>query len=236
MTVDDTEALRRAFTTPGGTAPRPEDCPSPETIWEAVHGELSPRALRDVVEHTATCAACAEEWRLAVEIQKEAEPRAGAAPSSPLAAARMPERSERSPRSSHSPRVPRSARRAVLALAPIAAILLLVVGLPGVFSPSAPVYRGETRVVPLLAAGKSLPRGHCQIAWSGPKGATYNLELRDANGSAFFSVYGLKETHYLVPEPRLSAIASGAPIEGRITALLAGQAPGRSPPFTFTLH
>src|SRR5438128_10363716 len=64
--------LRAAFTAPAAAAPAPEDCPSPETIWAAVRGELPPQALREVVDHTARCAACAEDWRLAVEVDRQA--------------------------------------------------------------------------------------------------------------------------------------------------------------------
>src|SRR5690349_316952 len=68
--TQELERLRAAFATPD-VAPNPKTCPAPETIWAAVRGELPPRELREVVEHTAVCAACAEDWRLAVEIEKQ---------------------------------------------------------------------------------------------------------------------------------------------------------------------
>jgi len=70
---------RQAFTVPAEDSPAP-DCPSPETIWSAVRGELPPQTLREVVEHTARCAACAEDWRLAVEVNRQAEEQEEAVP------------------------------------------------------------------------------------------------------------------------------------------------------------
>src|SRR4051812_2166144 len=81
--IQDTQELaklRAAFTAPADDSPAPEDCPSPETIWSAVRGELPPQALREAVDHTARCAACAEDWRLAVEVNRQAEEQEETAP------------------------------------------------------------------------------------------------------------------------------------------------------------
>ena len=62
--------LRAAFTAPAQGAPEPH--PEADTIWSAVRGELPPSELREVVEHTAMCASCAEDWRLAAEFERQA--------------------------------------------------------------------------------------------------------------------------------------------------------------------
>jgi len=54
------------------TAVPQEDCPEPDRIWAAVAGELPPDELREMVSHTAACVVCAEAWRLAVELEREA--------------------------------------------------------------------------------------------------------------------------------------------------------------------
>lgn len=53
------------------TAVPRDDCPEPERIWAAVQGELPPDELRETVDHTTTCAVCAEAWQLAGELQHE---------------------------------------------------------------------------------------------------------------------------------------------------------------------
>ena len=65
-TMDDQElaSLRQAFAADSEQTD-PAACLTPETIWDAVHGKLQADALRESVQHVATCAACAEEWRLA---------------------------------------------------------------------------------------------------------------------------------------------------------------------------
>jgi len=61
--------LRRAFAHGPASPPRPEICPSPGTLWSAFHGELSPAELRQIVDHTAVCPACDEDWRLALQME-----------------------------------------------------------------------------------------------------------------------------------------------------------------------
>src|SRR5436305_14186272 len=69
---------RAAFAEPDA-APDPASCPTPETLWSAVRGELPAQQMGEVLDHVAACAACAEDWRLAAEINRQEE-RAAAAP------------------------------------------------------------------------------------------------------------------------------------------------------------
>jgi putative zinc finger protein len=64
-------SMRRAFRR-SAAPPKPESCPAPATIWAALHGELSLSEVRRIVDHTADCAACAEDWRLALALEDEA--------------------------------------------------------------------------------------------------------------------------------------------------------------------
>lgn len=76
------DELRRAFAARSeGATPRP-DCPAPERLWEAARGEGDGEERRALVDHIAGCASCAEDWRLALELQDdtaaELSPAAGA--------------------------------------------------------------------------------------------------------------------------------------------------------------
>jgi ferric-dicitrate binding protein FerR (iron transport regulator) len=117
--------LRAAFAAPAATAPDPESCPAPEVIWAAVRSELPPRELREMVEHTAGCAACAEDWRLAAELERE---------SSAAAAAPAPGRVLQGRFGQWRP---------LMAAAALAAGLLIAVGVyrTGELGPQEPTYR-----------------------------------------------------------------------------------------------
>jgi len=212
---EESELLRRAFTAPGGTAPRPADCPPQETIWAAVHGELPPGPLRDVIDHTALCPACAEEWRLAVEMERGAEGTASAADPPPR---------------------PRRWARLAPYLATAAAILLVVIGLPRVKHPGEPILRGQKPVVLQLTEGQELPRSHCLLRWSGPPGATYAVEIRTEVGEPVALAPGLTATEYLVPESSLAAVRPQTRLEWQVTATLPNQARRRSKTSTFILR
>jgi len=67
-----TENLRRAFASVEGGPPEGENCPDVETIWQAMHCELTPDEAQAVVEHTAVCGDCADEWRIAMRSETAA--------------------------------------------------------------------------------------------------------------------------------------------------------------------
>ncbi len=220
MNDGEIEDLRRAFTDPGGTAPRPEDCPPPETIWAAVHGELPPGALRDIVDHIAICPACAEDWRLAVEVEREAQATAAGAwgrVASPVL-------------------YPRRWLRLAPLVAAAAAIVALVVGLPITRHGEEPS-RGGGHVTSPLVEGQELPRDHCLLAWSGPKDATYDIEVHTLLGPNLIpEARGLRAREYLVPKSRLADIPPGTRLEWQITATPPGGAPVHSKTSTFILR
>src|SRR5689334_24928550 len=73
MKDDELSRLRTAFTAPVPAAWSPESCPEPDRIWEAVRGELPPDEIREIVDHVAVCASCAEDWRIAAEFERESQ-------------------------------------------------------------------------------------------------------------------------------------------------------------------
>jgi hypothetical protein len=204
--------LRRAFTAPGGRAPRPEECPDPETIWAAVHGALPPRELRDVVDHTATCGACAEDWRLAVEADRDEVPSVeNARPTAAIPAARPI-------------LFPRRRARFIPLVAAAAAIVLLVVGLPRRHHEEEPsVSRGGGYLVSPHADGQVLPRDACLLQWSGPPGATYDVEVITQMGKTLFSKRGITGTELLVPEASLGPRLAGTSIDWKVTERFHGE-------------
>jgi hypothetical protein len=224
--------LRRAFTTPGGHAPRPEECPDPETIWAAVHGALPPRELRDVVDHTATCGACAEDWRLGLAVEAdrdEAPPVKNAQPTPGIEATAAITAIEETA-ATLAVLFPRRRARFIPLVAAAAAIVLLVVGLPLLHHED--VLRGVGHVISQLHEGEVLPRDACLLQWSGPPGATYDLEVLTQMGVTLFAKRGILDTELRVPEASLAGIRSGTAIDWKVTARVHGEVSHLSSTFT----
>ena len=79
----DDQTLRQAFASLAEASQ--DDCPDSDRIWAAVSGELPARERRELVEEIARNPACAEAWRLALELWRDAggaDAAAGSAPSS----------------------------------------------------------------------------------------------------------------------------------------------------------
>jgi hypothetical protein len=197
--TQELERLRAAFTAPAAESPAAEDCPSPETIWSAVRGELPPQALREVVDHTARCAACAEDWRLAVEVNRQAGAREEAAP-------------DRLPDNLIAGRFGRW--RAVAAAAALAAGLLVAFGLyRGAVVPSRPTYRQSqpTEILSLLAAGQTLPRQAAVLRWTPLPGAvSYDVSVSTEDLRPIAGAHGQTAAEYHLPQDTLAGLPPGA--------------------------
>jgi hypothetical protein len=187
------------------------DCPGPDAIYDAVHGELSSGALRDVVEHIATCPRCAEEWRLAMAFTEEAEE----------AEAQTWRRS-----------VGRS--WPALRLVPIAATLVVALLAAGVWftvgqSPeqAAPVNRdagaGYT-LVPVAPESEPLDRSDPVLRWrfdgrEAPECTTYDLLVMfgDSYEDAI-EVDDLESASYTLPPEVLEDLPPGTVLQWRVKA------------------
>jgi hypothetical protein len=64
----EADTLRRALAALGDAARAREDCPDPARIWQAVQGESTLGETRSLVDHTTGCPACAQAWRLALDL------------------------------------------------------------------------------------------------------------------------------------------------------------------------
>lgn len=225
--TDDTVRLQRAWRSLSLAAVPQATCPDPERLWDAVRGELGPGDVRQVIDHTATCGACAEAWRLAREIAPAAEEAADRR-RSPLRAA-----------------VHSRWRVASWGAMAAAAMVLLVVGLQwrDGFDPAAggdtaslespPVFRGaETAVIrSLVPSEATLPRQDFVLRWEGPEGARYDLWVNTDDLMAVTEASDLDAPEYRVPEADLAAVAPGSRLLWRLEARLSDGGTARSATF-----
>ncbi|HYU33852.1 MAG TPA: zf-HC2 domain-containing protein [Thermoanaerobaculia bacterium] len=195
--------LRRAFGSLSQPAPAPAACPPPEKVWEAVRGELPPGEIRQIVEHTAVCPACAEDWRLAVALQRPE----GAVNVIPAA---------------H--RFTAAQRLRNWGLAAAAVLALAVVGVEWAQHSDVGTYRGqEATVHSLVEEGQSLPRNQFLLRWSAPEtpGATYDVKVSTEDDlRVIASGDDLREPQLLVPESALAGLPSGARVLWNVDAEL----------------
>lgn len=193
----DLDRLRRAWASLSEEAAPTESCPEPERLWAAVRGELLSEATRGLVEHTLSCGACAEAWRLAREV-------GGTLP--------LPE--------ALNPALPRprwGGFGTLLAAAAAAVVLATTLARP----PLSP-YRevGAVGVRSRIPEGRPLSRSRCTLRWSpGPAGSHYDLRVATEDLTIVAVVRGLEATEYQVPEGALTPLPAGAKLLWQVEAL-----------------
>jgi hypothetical protein len=197
--------LRRAFASASQPAPAPADCPSPEKIWEAVRGESPAREIQAVVTHMAGCSACAEDWRLAMAMQRSETSVAKVIPATERFSA--------------------GRRLRNWGLAAAAVLALAVVGLQWAqqANDQASTYRGEESAIhSLVAEGQSLPRNEFLLRWSAPEtpGATYDVEVSTEDLRVVASGDDLREPQFLVTASALAGLPPGTPLLWKVDAEL----------------
>jgi len=220
MSQDDQELqrLRAAFAAPAVAAPDPESCPAPERLWAAVRGELPPRELRDVVEHTASCVACAEDWRLAAELERQSAAATAAEPGKVLQG--------------------RFSRwRPLAAAAALAAGLLIAIGIyrAGGWGPGQPVYReAESETMrSLLAKDQPLPRQGAVLRWSPMAGAgSYDLRISTEDLRLLLTAQSLQSASYSIPESALVSLPPRSKLLWQVDAVFPDGTRRSSPTFS----
>lgn len=205
MTFPD-GALREAF------AARPAEsqgaaCPTPDALLAAFTGAAPREARRAVVAHLASCAACAEDWRLAHALLPggAGEAAQGEAPEpAPVV---------------HGPWL----RPALLAMA-AALCAALGIGLwPRWTAREAPGYRdgGGHALRALVADDAPLPRDAFRLRWAfAEAGARYAVTLSDAALEPLAEARDLEPAEFVVPEDALRALPDGAPLLWQVEARL----------------
>lgn len=200
MKDDELSRLRAAFTAPSEAISVAAGCPEPDRIWEALRGELPPEEIREVVDHVALCASCAEDWRIAMAFEKES-------------------------RNQQENVVPFPApRRFQTWIAAAAAVLVLSVG--GLLyqqtqkvAPEAG-YRGTGPKTEAVAE-QTCPRQACVLTWKPVEGAE-SYEVLVSTRAELATVADPKDlttTRYQVPASALAGLPSGTTLQCIVTAV-----------------
>jgi hypothetical protein len=177
--------------------------------------------VREIVQHTAVCAACAEDWRLARILQTEDAATTAAAPPAPLRFA------------------PRFHRMRNWGLAAAAALALVFIGVQWFQrpQPGSGTYRGEQATIrSLVVEGRALPRDRFVLKWSAPAGATagaaYAVEASTEDDlRVVASAEGLKATEYQVPASAFAGLPAGSRLLWKVEADLPAGGHVKSPTF-----
>jgi len=208
---------RAAFAEPD-PASDPASCPTPETLWSAVRGELPAQRMGEVLDHVAACAACVEDWRLAAEINRQEE-RAAAVPGKVITG--------------------RFGQwRPLAAAAALAAGLLIAVGVYRVNQPQEHIYRGaqQAGISSLLPQGQALPREAAVLRWSQMAGAvSYDVQVSTENLRPLATAKGQTGTEYRIPPTALAGLPAGARILWQVEAVRPDGTHENSPTFVTTV-
>jgi hypothetical protein len=217
------DRFRDAWKAPAA-GPPPPDHPETEAIWDAATGRLDAEATAQVVDHLAQCSDCAEEWRLALALDKErlGEP----APSGTVVP--LPLRPGRSTWWD-----PRWAAAAALVVAAIG----LTVFLPKSPTGDSVAYRGTDRpqIESLVRDNAPVTRAGFKLEWKPvPRAVTYDLVLQTSGLDEVLRVTGLTKPEYDVPKEKLEPLRPASHLVWQVEAVFPDGT--RSPrPATFRL-
>ena len=177
------------------------DCPPADAFWAAAAGELPFERVRALVDHGATCARCAEAWRILADVRRAAaaadaaETVPGARPVLAPARSRLPLRTR--------------------ALLPLAASAMAAVGLWVVLRPPPvhppPVERGSGNAPAVRAESPEVQAaGDARLRWSEVPGATsYNVTVLTPDLVVLHQAVGISGHALQLPEGVLRKAAGG---------------------------
>jgi hypothetical protein len=212
------DVLREAWLGSSRDAAPRADCPEPSVLWEAARGETDPGTARALVSHTVECPACAEAWRLAMEVARMEPAEA------PRLAAAAPSRTEW-----------RWIGVAATVAALAAAGALLVRHGP---ETDRPLFRDTERLAirSLLPETAPVPRASCLLRWSGgPPGTRYRIEVATERLDVVDRARDLDRPEYLVPAKALAAVPPGARLLWQVEARTPDGGRVTSPTFVLRL-
>jgi hypothetical protein len=192
--------LRRALAERAEHGSRAPVCPPLEEFWDAQSGAVSAARTRDLIEHTTTCPACAEAWRLAHALGAMEQENPARRPSS---------------------------GRWQVGLA-AAAVVVLAIGVATQIpterkrDPDAGYRSGQTlEIQSLVPESQPLPRDDFVLRWSpGPDGAVYAFTLTTESFEPVDAAEGLADPERRVDTERLAGLESGKRLLWRAEALL----------------
>jgi hypothetical protein len=213
-TNEELDRLRTAFAAPAGpgAAPEAEDCPPSDQIWLAVRGELPPDELRKIVDHTATCPSCAEDWRIAMAFEEGSRTTVVPATDKDV-----------------HPKDRTARRRAWMAVA--ASIFAVMIGLQFLWPKGPnpqPEYRGGgggQAGIHSLVQGEALPRETFILRWEPVPGAeSYDVEVNDSDLDPLYRAEGLTTPVCQVPAGKLAGLRPGDKVYWKVTPVARGGA------------
>ena len=201
-TRQELEALRRAFAASADETPDPDACPDADLLWAATRRELDAEQTLELIEHTASCPACAEAWRLARDLADSHGERDGA--------------NGRTLSMAH-----RFRRAAPLVGLAAAAMLAVVLGRP-TRSPDPPEMRaGDTvEIRSLVPDDRVLPRDRCLLQWTGIEGARYSVLVSGPDLVPVAQVEDLEQPRLLIPRESLVGLGPGTRLYWQVQAIL----------------
>jgi hypothetical protein len=213
------ERLREAFRAASGEPTAA--CPLPATLYDAACGALDPEASLRLIDHSVTCASCAQAFRLAREVIAQVAP-AATAPAPEFLA----------PRSLRAPSKTRWAFAGAGLLA-AAGVLVAVVARDA----SAPIYRTDSVAITAPLNPGPLSREAFLLRWTPlAKGTRYSVNVATPDLTILFTRGGLTEASVLVPASALANVPAGAQVVWRVTALLADGRRVESTAFITAVH
>jgi len=202
MKPDIPQSWKEAITTLPPVGFDTDHCPDPEQIWAAVRGELPPDEFGNLADHAASCPVCALAWQLGEKGSDEV--------GRPLVeTGRKPWRAWYG-----------LAAAAVLVMAAAMVMQLRGTGLGPVSSP--PEYRApvEESVLSEIGSEAVLTREACTLHWSGPEGATFNIQVATAEFETLHRETGLTGNEFTIPAAALENVPAGGVILWQVEAVL----------------
>jgi len=224
MSIDNTDDLKRAWEADTHRALQGHDCRDNERIFDAVTGTLPVKERRELIAHTSVCGACAQAWRVALELQR-AKPA-----ESTTNVHQLPTR----------PRFPTWALAAAAAITLALGVAWLLPLLGGPFGgvPDQPVLRGtEDQTIELLIPDHTeINRDALVLSWRSAEDVIqYRVRISDAELNVLYAT-ATSETSLRVPAGKLESVDASSELYWQVTAELSNGETARSPTGTIVLN
>ena len=196
-----------------------ETCPEPDVLWASTRGELDPAENRRVIEHTGRCPSCAEDWRLARHLGRDAGGREAEGSVVPLAGAADGRRETT---------LGHSMGRLALAASVLLAVAVVALWIPqtrlGDDPGSIRSGRGAgadgPRIEALTPEDRPLSRDEPVLRWRGPEGARYDLTVTVPRTGAVHRAPRLEGTEHRLPAGVIAALPPGTRLDWQVKATL----------------
>jgi len=204
-----TRVLRNAWNEDTHRDQEGRNCPDPERLYDAATGQLAADESRALIAHTIECGACAQSWRVALELDRAGRTGDGANNVRPL-----PRR----------PLLPPWALAAAEALSLAIGLAYLLPHLDQPIPPPGqnPVWRGaeSTPIEPLIPERARLSADGFRLSWQAhPASPEYELTLTGANLEQVYSIR-TEMTEITVPKDILGALDPGSELLWQVSAKL----------------